>query len=169
MNRTARGDGIRATLRGAAIWANGIVASIGALGLLGWAADIPGLLTFGADFPALPIASALCLLVAAAALTAAQRGRLRAGQSGALLLALIAGAAVIARLAGVTFGLGFRFPGAGDGAEGFSGLISVSAAVAAIGVAIAIALHPRRSPLSTRSRGCSPPRSPPWRSSRWSD
>jgi hypothetical protein len=52
---------------------------------------------------------------------------------------------VIARLAGVTFGLGFRFPGAGDGAEGFSGLISVSAAVAALGVAIAIALQQQRS------------------------
>src|SRR5512134_2018004 len=113
----ARRTRVLVSFRRTAQLANVFAGSIGLLGLLGWVINRSALRTFGADFPLIQIGSALSLVVGAAALHAAQRGRLRPAMGGALLIAVLAGGTVVARAAGVTLGLDFGFLGLGASDE----------------------------------------------------
>jgi PAS domain S-box-containing protein len=146
MERTQSTDSRRtqacAALRRTAAVANVLAGSIGVLGLLGWAADILALRTFGAEFPYFQIASALSLVLGAAALHAAQRARWRPAAGGALLVVLLAGGTLVAHSQAVTLGLDFAFLGLGAPDE--ARLMSVPTALAALGVAAGIVLHASR-------------------------
>ena len=132
-------------MRRTAAAANAIAATIGVLGLLGWALGLPGLLTFGADFPRLQLPSALELLLAAAGLHAAQRGRAHVALSAAVLLGLLAAGTLLAHATGRTLGLDFAF--LGIGASGEAALMPMPTALAALGVAAGIGLYRVRTPL----------------------
>jgi PAS domain S-box-containing protein len=141
-----RGARVNAALRRTAAAANAIAAAIGALGLLGWVAGSTALRTFGADFPLIQIGSALVLLCGAAALEAAQRGRLRPAVVGAGAIGGFAGATLAGHAVGATFGLDFAFLGLG--APGEARLVSVPAGLAALGLAAGILLHVSRAALA---------------------
>jgi PAS domain S-box-containing protein len=126
------------------------VAVIAVLGLIGWVADIPVLRTLGAAFPALQIPTALCLLIAAAALAAAQRGGARdvlRSRIGAGVIAVLAGATLLSEVAGTTLGLDFAFTGlARADNEIPHGMLSATS-LSLLGVALGIALAPYRNAL----------------------
>ena len=141
----ARRARVHVALRRTATFANASAGVIGVLGLLGWVANNAALRTFGADFPLLQTASLLSLIAGAAALHAAQRGRLRPALGSALLVALLAGGTLVAHATGVTLGLDFAFLGLGTPDE--ARLMSVPTALAALGVATGVALHSYRTPI----------------------
>jgi PAS domain S-box-containing protein len=141
----ARRARVRARLRQAAVVADVVAAAVGVLGLIGWAAGLMVLRTFGADFPPFQVASALSLVVGAGALYLAQQGRSRPANVGALLLFALAGATLIAHATGITLGLDFAFLGAGAPDE--PRLMSIPVALGTLGVAVAIVLHRYRNPI----------------------
>src|SRR5262245_35966340 len=144
MELTAREHRVRVLLTRTADWVNGLVASIGVLGLVGWIADIPFLRTFGPASPSLSLATACCLLIAAGALAAGQKGAVRGVRVAALVIALIALATLLGHAAGVTVGTDLRFTGLARGSQELPPPMSIPMALSFIAVAVGIALLPVR-------------------------
>jgi PAS domain S-box-containing protein len=128
-----------------AVVADVAAAAIGVLGLAGWAAGVAALQTFGADFPLFQIAGALSLVLGAGALYQAQRGRMRSAVVGALLLGALAAGTLVAHATGVALGLDFAFLGLGAPED--PELMPAPAALAALGLAVAILLYSYRNPI----------------------
>ncbi len=99
--------------------ANAAVAAIVLAAAIGWVVDSDVLRTFGADFPALQLSSAVAFLIAAAALDAAQGGGERAvrrARFSAAAVAVIAALMLAGHALGIRGGLDLAFLGlAGSG------------------------------------------------------
>jgi PAS domain S-box-containing protein len=134
-------------MRRTAAAANAIAAAIGVLGVLGWMAGLPALLTFGADFPALQLSSALALVLGAAGLHAAQRGRTRLALASSAVLALLAVATLAAHATGRTLGFDFSFLELGAAGEAAPMPSPLPTALGALGVALGVGLYRVRTPL----------------------
>jgi len=146
MDLTVRDHRVRVVLERTADWVNALVAGIGVLGLFGWIADIPFLRTFGSASPSLSLATACCLLIAAGALAAGQKGKERGVRVAALVIALIAVATLIGHALGINIGTDLHFTGLAGGAEERPSPMSIPMALSFVAVALGIALVPVRTP-----------------------
>src|SRR5215470_12536872 len=142
MDLTARDRRVRGWLKLTADSVNRLVACIGALGLVGWVADIPVLRTFGTASPSLSLATACCLLIAAGAFAAGQKGTVRGVRVAALVIALIAVATLVGHAAGITIGIDLRFTGLARGSQELPSPMSIPMALSFVAVALGIALLP---------------------------
>jgi PAS domain S-box-containing protein len=84
----------------------GIVALLGAIGLAGWALDMPSLRHLGADFAPMSVPAAIGFMLLAASFLAAERQRRRSAFSASALTALLAAAALADEYFGLGWGMG---------------------------------------------------------------
>ena len=139
-----RAAAARRSLAAIARAANGAVAAIALVATVGWVADSELLRTFGADFPALQLSSAIAFLIVAGALAAAQNGSARAvrrARAGAIAVAVIAALMIAGHALGIRAGLDLAFLGLGRNDAHIPVLMPVATALvlelvaAAVGVA----------------------------------
>src|SRR6185503_15598514 len=94
-----------------------LAAALAAMALWGWALDVAWLRDLGADFAPMSAPAALAFVLLAAGFVAAERGRQRMALATSMLVALVAGAALVEALFVLRFDiaaplLGFSAPGA---------------------------------------------------------
>ncbi len=148
MDRT---EATRRVLSKVARVANILVACIGVAVIVGWLGDIDGLRTFGADFPSPQVTTAVCFLIAAAAMTAARlgsQGAQRRARIGAGVIALLAAFMLACHVTGWNLGLDAWLARAVGNHLEIGGPMPAAAAVSFLLVAAGILLSPLRSPLA---------------------
>jgi PAS domain S-box-containing protein len=131
----------RRSLAAIARAANVAVAGIVLAAAVGWVVDSDLLRTFGADFPALQLSSAIAFLIAAAALDSAQGGGARGARrarAGAAAVAVIAALMLAGHALGIRAGLDLAFLGLARGGTHVPVLMPVASALALELVAAAI-------------------------------
>jgi PAS domain S-box-containing protein len=139
----------RRSLAAIARAANVTVAGIVLAAAVGWVVDSDLLRTFGADFPALQLSSAIAFLIAAAALDSAQGGGargVRRARAGAAAVAVIAALMLAGHALGIRAGLDLAFLGLARGGTHVPVLMPVASALALELVAAAIAVATCRGP-----------------------
>ena len=139
----------RRSLAAIARAANVAVAGIVIAAAAGWMVDSDLLRTFGADFPALQLSSAIAFLIAAAALDAAQRDGargVRRARAGAAAVAVIAALMLAGHALGIRAGLDLAFLGLARGGTHVPLLMPVASALVLELVAAAIVVATCRAP-----------------------
>ena len=99
-------------LQRAALGAYGLVAALGAAAIWGWAAGLPRLRDFGADFAPMAPAAALAFLLLACGYLAVERGGARGRRTGwiaAAVVAVMALLALVEDLGNARFGMNFEW------------------------------------------------------------
>ena len=136
-----------ARLHHGARYASWLVAAIALAGLFGWLGGLPGLTSFGTDFPPILPSAIVSLLVVAAALAALQgmrRERARqVARLAALVVAVIAVLNLLEHVDGVSTGMEFSLYHLGFPT---SAVLSVGSAVTFLLLALALALAPSDHP-----------------------
>jgi PAS domain S-box-containing protein len=144
-----RAAATRRSLAALARAANAAVVGIVLAAAIGWAVDSDLLRTFGADFPALQLSSAIAFLIAALALAAVQRGGPRAlprARGGAIAVAAIATLMIAGHALGIRAGLDLAFLGLAPSGTYLPVLMPVATALALELVAAAIVVATLRAP-----------------------
>jgi PAS domain S-box-containing protein len=139
----------RRSLAALARAANVAVAGIVLAAAVGWVVDSDLLRTFGADFPALQLSSAIAFLIAAAALDSIQVGGARGARRarvGAAAVAVIAALMLAGHALGIRAGLDLAFLGLARGGTHVPVLMPVASALALELVAGAIFVATCRAP-----------------------
>ncbi len=111
---SGRAAGVRRVLAAIARAANAGVVAIVLAAAIGWLLDSDWLRTFGADFPALQLSSAIAFVIAAGALARAQTGGergVRPARAGAVVVGLIAVVMLAGHALGIHAGLDLAFLG----------------------------------------------------------
>ena len=88
-----------------------LAAALAAMALWGWALEVQWLRDLGADFAPMSAPDALAFVLLAAGFVAAERGSRRTALAASVLVALIAGAALVEALLRVPVGLGISLVG----------------------------------------------------------
>ena len=148
-NAPARPAVTRRALAVVARVANAGVAGIVLAAAVGWVIDSDRLRTFGADFPALQLSSAIAFLIAAGALAAAQRGSergVRRARAGAAAVAVIAALMLAGHALGIRAGLDLAFLGLARSDAHVPVLMPVATALVCLLVAAAVVLATLRGP-----------------------
>src|SRR6185503_18862048 len=88
-----------------------LAAALAAMALWGWALDVACLRDLGADFAPMSAPAALAFVLLAAGFVAAERGRQRIALATSMLVALLAGAALVEALFALPVGMGISLVG----------------------------------------------------------
>ena len=88
-----------------------LAAALAAMALWGWALDVAWLRDLGADFAPMSAPAALAFVLLAAGFVAAERGRQRIALATSMLVALLAGAALVEALFALPVGMGISLVG----------------------------------------------------------
>ena len=88
-----------------------LAAALAAMALWGWALDVAWLRDLGADFAPMSAPAALAFVLLAAGFVAAERGRQRTALATSMVVALVAGAALVEALFALPVGMGISLVG----------------------------------------------------------
>jgi len=130
-------------LQRAALASFGLVAALGALAVWGWAADLPRLRDFGADFAPMAPAAALGFLLLACSYLAAERGGPRARRTAWIASAVVAMLALLALVEDLGDTRLFEWHLAARGGQ-MPALMSPAACIALLALALATPLPRER-------------------------